>query len=146
VAEELRIAQPSHNVEIKIDKNLRVQGDGNMLRIALRKLLDNAWKYTASQLHPKIQFLIEKGYPSMTFSLRDNGEGFAPQYASKLFGEFASLPRGKEFPGVGLGLATVKRIIQRHSGRVWAQSELNQGAVFYFTIPTVKASGVAPFC
>ena len=110
-------------------------GDPQLLRIVLENLLSNAWKFSAPSACARIEFdsaLQADG--SVAFFVRDNGVGFDTNYAGKLFAPFQRLHSEKEFAGTGIGLATVQRIIHRHFGRVWAQSEVGKGASFYFTI------------
>ena len=112
-----------------------VRGDPNLLQIALGNLLDNAWKFTGAAAHPRIEFgaAVEGGETACW--IRDNGVGFDMAYAGKLFGAFQRLHTTEEFPGTGIGLATVKRIISRHGGRVWAEGKTGEGATFHFTLP-----------
>jgi light-regulated signal transduction histidine kinase (bacteriophytochrome) len=100
----------------------------------LDNLLRNAWKFTRNQPHARIEFGFA-AEPEPAFFVRDNGVGFNLAHASKLFGVFQRLHSSSEFPGTGVGLAIVQRIIQRHRGRVWAAGVVNQGATFYFTLP-----------
>lgn len=131
---ELREAQPDRAVEVVIQGDVTARGDARLLRIALENLLGNAWKFSSLNSLPKIEFgsLAEKN-PSVYF-VRDNGVGFDMAYAEKLFIPFQRLHSAQEFPGTGVGLATVWRIIARHKGRIWAESEPGRGAIFYFTL------------
>jgi light-regulated signal transduction histidine kinase (bacteriophytochrome) len=106
------------------------------LRIAVTNLLDNAWKFTGRIADPRIEFGTAIMDGENVYYIRDNGAGFDMAYADKLFGAFQRLHSTDEFPGTGIGLATVKRIINRHGGRVWAESEMQKGATFYFTLPS----------
>jgi len=105
------------------------------LHIVLENLLGNAWKFTSRRAHAHIEFGVEP-HPDgkTTYFVRDDGAGFDMDYAAKLFNPFERLHNEKEFPGIGIGLATVQRIIQRQGGRVWAKGEVGKGATFYFTI------------
>lgn len=136
VLEELAKAAPRREVEVSVAPGLRAEGDERLLRLALTNLLDNAWKFTAKTPGARVEFssfLQPEGLPA--FYVRDNGAGFDPAYAHKLFGAFQRLHAEGEFPGTGVGLATVQRVVHRHGGRVWAESAPGKGATFYFTIP-----------
>ncbi len=134
VVSDLAQRHPDRAVEVDIAENLEVVGDAKLLRIAIENLLGNAWKFTAKRKHAKVRFhsFIE-GHETV-FCVEDNGAGFDMRYADKLFGAFQRLHTDRDFEGTGIGLATVARIIQRHAGRVWATSEPDQGAKFYFTL------------
>lgn len=135
IVEELKASDRQRQVEVKITPGLRAKGDPRLLRIVLNNLLNNAWKYTSKQKQAKIEFkAIPHSSRKQTFLVRDNGSGFASNYKDKLFIPFQRLHLEKEFPGMGIGLATVQRIIYRHGGKVWAEGELNQGATFYFSL------------
>ena len=105
-----------------------------MLRVALENLLSNAWKFTSSQDRARIEFGVEKFEGENVYFVRDDGVGFDMTCADKLFGAFQRLHGTTEFPGSGIGLATVQRIIHRHEGRIWAKSEVGKGSTFYFTL------------
>ena len=117
-----------------VQNNVKVFGDERLLRIALENLLGNAWKFTSKTENPRISFKVAKNNGHSTYCISDNGAGFDMKYADKLFGAFQRLHSTKEFEGTGIGLATVQRIINRHGGRIWAESEVGKGAAFYFTI------------
>ena len=135
IVEELRLSNPERQVEITIAPNLRTQGDPQLLRIALSNLFNNAWKYTSKRSQAEIEFgSLSNVQQPQTYYLRDNGAGFDIQYADKLFTAFQRLHTEEEFPGTGIGLATVQRIIYRHGGRVWAQGECDRGATIYFSL------------
>ena len=135
IVEELKVHEPERQVEVKITPKLSTKGDPRLLRIVLNNLLNNAWKYTSKQEQTKIEFnTISHSKGKQVFFVRDNGAGFASSYKDKLFIPFQRLHLDKEFPGMGIGLATVQRIIYRHGGKVWAEGELNQGATFYFSL------------
>jgi light-regulated signal transduction histidine kinase (bacteriophytochrome) len=135
VARELRSAGPGRKVEFVVEPHLIVPADDQLMRIVLVNLLGNAWKFTSKQSAARIEFgrTTHEGAP--VYFVRDNGVGFDMAYAQRLFGAFQRFHSVKEFPGTGVGLATVQRIIQRHGGQVWAESVPGQGATFYFTLP-----------
>jgi light-regulated signal transduction histidine kinase (bacteriophytochrome) len=109
-----------------------VLGDVRLLRIALENLLGNAWKFTSQREDAAIE--VGRLPDSRVFYVRDNGVGFDMAYVDKLFGAFQRLHTEAEFPGTGIGLATVRRIVTRHQGRVWGESELGKGTTFYFAL------------
>ncbi|HEX4629215.1 MAG TPA: ATP-binding protein [Gemmatimonadales bacterium] len=131
---ELERAAPDRRVDVTIADGLKTSGDSRLLRVALDNLLRNSWKYTAKQAHPRIEFGALEENGTRTFMVRDNGAGFDMQYADKLFGVFQRLHSAAEFEGTGVGLATVRRIITRHGGRIWAEGAIDRGATFYFTL------------
>ncbi len=134
IAADLKASQPDQNVEFVIEDGVVVNGDARLLRIMLKNLLSNAWKFTGNHPHPVIQFGITQYEEKRTCFVRDNGAGFKMKYANKLFSPFQRLHTQAEFPGTGIGLAIVYRIVQRHGGRVWAEGEEGKGATFYFTV------------
>lgn len=134
VAEGLRQSQPRRDVEIVIAPQLRGEGDPRLMRVVLENLLGNSWKFTSKKPHARIEFGKTNNNGSSAFYVRDNGAGFDPAYSARLFGAFQRLHGITEFPGSGVGLATVQRIIHRHGGRVWAESTVGEGATFYFTL------------
>ncbi len=136
----LRAAQPERDVEFEAAPGLRATGDSRMLRLVLENLLGNAWKYTSRQPRARIGFGMENGAGCPVFFVRDDGAGFDMAYADKLFGAFQRLHSASEFPGSGIGLATVARIVQRHGGRAWAEGAPGRGATFFFTL----GMGAAP--
>lgn len=121
-------------VEFIVQDGLEVRGDEKMLRVALTNLLNNAWKFTRKQDHPRIEFGLTQHDGKPAYFVRDNGVGFDMVHADKLFGAFQRLHHLTEFEGTGVGLATVARIIHLHGGDIWAHSTLNAGAAFYFTL------------
>jgi len=132
---ELGAQSPHRSVAGTVAANMTAAGDPRLLRVVLENLLTNAWKFTSRREHA----CIEVGYTdredvATVFYVRDNGVGFDPRYADKLFGPFQRLHHVRDFPGTGIGLATVRRIVQRHGGRVWAESHVGQGACFFFTL------------
>ncbi|MBA3554776.1 MAG: response regulator [Gemmatimonadales bacterium] len=134
IAGRLREAEPAREVELKVRPGVAVTGDGQLLRIALENLLANAWKFTARRPGARIEFGQTQIGGEPTYFVRDNGAGFDMAYVERLFGPFQRLHLATEFPGSGIGLATVQRIIHRHGGRVWAEGMVGQGATFHFTI------------
>jgi PAS domain S-box-containing protein len=134
ILENLRQEHPERIVECVAAERSFADGDARLLRVALENLLGNAWKFTSKQERARIEFGIEIRGGETVYFVRDNGAGFNPRYADKLFGAFQRLHRTDEFEGTGIGLATVQRIIHRHGGRVWAESEVAKGATFYFTL------------
>jgi signal transduction histidine kinase len=134
VVADLRRQSPSREVTVTIAPDLSATGDPRLLRVALENLLDNAWKFTGRRDHATIEVGQAHDGVVPAFYVRDNGAGFDPAYADKLFGPFQRLHAASEFPGTGVGLATVQRIVRRHGGRVWAEGKPEQGACFYFTL------------
>jgi PAS domain S-box-containing protein len=135
VADELAQNQPDRNVSFAIADGIIVQGDALLLRSVLENLIGNAWKYTSRNDTATIEFgVLPQDFETSIYFIRDDGVGFDMTYSNKLFGAFQRLHNEKEFPGIGIGLATVQRIITRHNGRVWAESTLGVSTVFYFTL------------
>jgi two-component system sensor histidine kinase/response regulator len=139
ILSRLREAEPARTVHVKIRPALVVNGDGQLLRIALENLLENAWKFTSQQPDACIEFGMIHIASEPTYFVRDNGAGFDMTYVDRLFGPFQRLHGQTEFPGTGIGLATVQRIIHRHGGRVWAEGLVGQGATFYFTLGRARS-------
>jgi signal transduction histidine kinase len=132
---DLQRRPPARHVAVAITPGLAVEGDPDLLRLALDNLLDNAWKFSGRRIDATIEVgetRDEDGDPA--FFVRDNGAGFDPAYAPNLFAPFQRLHAASEFPGTGIGLATVHRIVRRHGGHVWADGEVDRGACFYFTL------------
>lgn len=123
---------PERSVSVKIFPNLRARGDARLLRVALENLLSNAWKFTSKTASASIEAGFDQEHQA--FFVRDNGVGFDMAYADKLFGAFQRLHSAEEFPGTGIGLAIVQRVIHRHGGKIWAESQPNRGAAFFFTL------------
>jgi PAS domain S-box-containing protein len=131
---DLTKAEPPRALEVQIAAGLVGRGDAHLLRVLLENLLGNAWKFTSGQTPARIEFGARREGDRLVYFVRDNGVGFDMAYAHKLFGAFQRLHAATEFPGTGIGLATVERIVHRHGGRVWAHSEVGQGAMFSFTL------------
>lgn len=134
IIEENRQQEPNRQVEVIIQPELIVEGDKRLLQAVLQNLLNNAWKFTSQHETAKIEFgsFLKDAKP--VYFVRDDGAGFEMEYVEKLFGAFQRLHAMHEFPGTGIGLATVQRIIHRHGGKVWAEGEPEKGATFYFTL------------
>ncbi len=138
IATELRNAEPDRQAEFIIQKELKASGDRRLLQVVLENLVNNAWKFTSQIPHARIEFGALKQAPNeVVYFLRDNGAGFDMVYVHKLFAAFQRLHGVADFPGNGIGLATVQRIVQRHGGRVWAEAMVGQGATFYFTLSAI---------
>ncbi|MGB3624015.1 MAG: ATP-binding protein [Ketobacter sp.] len=131
IIEELRERDPARKVTVEVQDDMLAQCDSTLMRIVLTNLIDNAWKYSHKHSAPEIAI----GKKQNAFFVRDNGAGFDMRYADKLFGAFQRLHGKDEFEGTGIGLATVARIIHRHGGDIWAESAVDHGATFYFTLP-----------
>ncbi len=140
IADELQEAEPARRVQFMIEPHLKAQGDSHLLRIAMQNLMNNAWKFTSKIPDARIEVGHSRDDGAFAFYVRDNGAGFDMAYANKLFGAFQRLHAVTEFPGTGIGLATVQRIVHKHGGRVWAESEVDQGATFYFTLQPQETS------
>ncbi len=135
IAAELKKALPHRQVTVQVEPNLRAGGDSQLLRLALGNLFDNAFKFTRLKGEATIHFGATTINGERVFFIRDNGAGFDMQFAAKLFGPFQRLHTLAEYPGTGVGLATVHRVVVRHGGRIWPQSGIGQGTTFYFTLP-----------
>ena len=136
---ELTEAEPERRVDIRVEENLVVRGDAVLLHSALQNLLGNAWKFTSRRDRASIHFGCREENGERTFYVKDNGAGFEMRYADKLFSAFQRLHRPEDFEGTGIGLATVQRIIHLHGGRIWAESRIDAGSTFFFTLPDESA-------
>ncbi len=142
VSKELQQNNPQRQVEMVVQPEVKADGDPRLFRVVLENLLSNAWKFTGRREQGRIEFGMERNRSTtedappveLVYYVRDNGAGFDPAYSEKLFGVFQRLHRIDEFPGTGIGLATVQRIIHRHGGQVWADGEVEKGATFFFTL------------
>ncbi len=131
----LRKAEPGRSAEVEIEPGLVASGDPRLLSVALVNLLGNAWKFTSKTQEARIAFGAEEREGRLTYFVRDNGAGFPVELKQKLFRPFQRLHARNEYPGSGVGLATVRRIVRRHGGEIWAEGEPGRGAAFYFTLP-----------
>ncbi len=145
VADQLRGGESQRAVEVAIEPNLMAEVDPSLARTLLQNLLENAWKFTSKTPSPRVDVgalpAAKQGQPA--FFVRDNGAGFDMRFASKLFGPFQRLHTTAEFPGTGIGLATVQRIVHRHGGHVWAEGGVGAGATFFFTLSPQSQRGAA---
>ncbi len=131
---ELRSVDPSRDVELVTAPHAKTKADPRLLRVALDNLVRNAWKFTSKKEHARIELGITTAGAQTVYFVRDNGVGFNPAFAGKLFQAFQRLHSPAEFEGTGIGLAIVARIVHRHGGRIWAESTQGEGATFYFTL------------
>jgi signal transduction histidine kinase len=134
VASELQQVAPDRKITFAITEGLTVDGDSRLLQVAIENLLSNAWKYTSGHDSARIEFGFQQANGRSAYYIRDDGAGFDPRYSERLFGAFQRLHAASEFPGTGIGLATVQRIIRRHGGNIWAEGAVEKGATFYFTL------------
>jgi light-regulated signal transduction histidine kinase (bacteriophytochrome) len=134
IVHELRTVEHDRQVNVRIAPGMEAFADRRLLRVVMENLIGNAWKYTSRSSEGRIEFSYETQQGETVYSVRDNGAGFDMAYASKLFLPFQRLHKTTEFPGIGIGLATVERIIHRHQGRIWAEGTVGAGAVFNFTL------------
>jgi light-regulated signal transduction histidine kinase (bacteriophytochrome) len=130
--------EPTRDIDITIKDTPRVMGDATLLQAVLENLFSNTWKFTKNTNNPCIEFGCLQKDGEDVYYVRDNGIGFDMKYSNKLFGTFNRLHKQEDYEGTGIGLATVKRIIKRHGGKVWADSKVGNGATFYFTLSTIK--------
>jgi light-regulated signal transduction histidine kinase (bacteriophytochrome) len=134
IAARLQETEPGRQVDFNIQAGLSARGDASLLEAVLSNLLGNAFKFTSQRAQARIEFGQTETHSQRVFFVRDNGAGFDMAYAEKLFGAFQRLHKASEFPGTGVGLAIVQRVIHRHGGRVWVEAVVNDGATFYFTL------------
>jgi len=134
IAEELQETQPERQDTFVIAPGQTTSGDSQLLRLLMENLISNAWKYTGHHPQARIEFGVTQVDGKKAFFVRDDGAGFDMAYVDKLFGVFQRLHAQEEFPGTGIGLATVQRIAHRHGGQVWAEGKVEEGATFYFTL------------
>ena len=136
IVQDMRQKDPTRSVEVVIQPNMTVHGDRRLIGDLFQNLIGNAWKFTSKTSEARIEIGQSSGGSLATLYIRDNGAGFDMTYEQKLFKPFQRLHGSADFDGSGVGLATVARIIDRHGGRIWAEGKPNEGAVFYFTLPT----------
>jgi PAS domain S-box-containing protein len=134
IVADLRKTQPERQVEFRIEEGLEATGDLRLMRLVYENLLGNAWKFTSKRQSSRIEVGRTNSNGTSAYFVRDNGAGFDQAYAGKLFGAFQRLHAMTEFPGTGVGLATVQRIVHRHGGKIWAEGAVDKGAAFYFTL------------
>lgn len=134
VASHLKQAEPERRVDFAIMEDVYAWGEERLLQVVMENLLGNAWKYTAKHEQARIEFGVTGGNGERVYFVKDDGAGFDMAYVDKLFAPFSRLHASSEFEGIGIGLATVQRIIHRHNGRIWAEGALERGATFYFTL------------
>jgi signal transduction histidine kinase len=140
IVAQLYAADEHRKVDIRIAEGVEAEVDRGLIRIVLENLLSNAWKYTSRIANAQIEFrTVAQPDGSTAFCIRDNGAGFDQANAEMLFQPFRRLHTQEEFPGSGIGLTTVQRIIHRHRGKIWAESEVNKGAAFYFTLGAAQS-------
>jgi light-regulated signal transduction histidine kinase (bacteriophytochrome) len=146
ISAELHDREPGRTVRFAIGDSVRVTADRSLIRTVLQNLVENAWKFTARRVDATIEFGITAaggtgaGGTEACYYVRDNGAGFDPAFAGKLFQPFQRLHAVAEFAGTGIGLASVQRIVERHGGRVWAEGAVGHGATFYFTLNATQAT------
>jgi len=138
IAADLHRREPQREVEFVIADSPPVDGDARLLRIVMENLLGNAWKYTSAHATGRIEFGCYEDGDSIVYFVRDDGAGFNQRDSGRLFKPFQRLHSRADFPGTGIGLATVQRIVNRHGGEIWAEAEVERGATFYFTIASEK--------
>ena len=125
------------NITFQFQEGVRVDADADLMDLLMEELLDNACKFSMHRTDPYVSFGLVEDASVPTFYVRDNGVGFDPDYSGKLFNPFQRLHSADEFPGIGIGLAVAYAIVRRHGGRIWAESNINEGATFYFTLQRV---------
>jgi light-regulated signal transduction histidine kinase (bacteriophytochrome) len=136
----LKSENGTREVRFLVRRGARAIADEGLMQVVLANLLENAWKYTSRANVAEIEFGFTEDPAGAVYFVRDNGAGFNPRFADRLFRPFQRLHSQSEFPGTGVGLATAQRIIARHGGKIWAESKVDSGAVFYFTLPYEAAN------
>jgi len=142
VAAGLQQAAPERHVRIAIEDDIVANADQRLLLVVLENLLGNAWKFTANVAEARIEVGAAQREGILSYFVRDNGAGFDMAYAQKLFTPFQRLHSETKFPGTGIGLATVHRIVERHGGRIWGEGVIDRGATFSWTLPEIPAGGL----
>ncbi|HEY6008376.1 MAG TPA: PAS domain S-box protein [Geobacteraceae bacterium] len=141
VGAETQLANAGHLVEFVVAPGVWAEGDPQLLRVVFENFLGNAWKYTRNTPQPRVEFGVEGRRGERVYFIRDNGAGFDMEKADRLFKPFQRLHAASEYPGYGIGLATVQRVIERHGGQVWGEGTVGAGATFFFTLSAVAAAG-----
>jgi light-regulated signal transduction histidine kinase (bacteriophytochrome) len=141
IISELHQNEPGREIDVIIQPNLQVHGDQRLIHDLLRNLIANAWKFTSKKQRARIEIGLAAPGTLATLFIRDNGAGFDLAHAKRLFKPFVRLHTAADYEGSGLGLATVARIVERHGGKIWAEATVNEGATFYFTLPTTPMTG-----
>jgi light-regulated signal transduction histidine kinase (bacteriophytochrome) len=134
IVQELRSSGSDGKVQVEVAKGIKASGDRRLVRILLANLLNNAWKFSGTKTAPRVMVGTEMVDGESRIFVMDNGVGFDMIYAHRLFGAFQRLHSQSEFPGAGIGLATARRIVNRHGGRIWAEGAVGEGARFYFAL------------
>lgn len=135
ISQKLAHMNPDRNIEIEIEDDVNVIADRGSMIVLLDNLLHNAWKYSGNEKEAKVRFGKLNSDSGSGFYVKDNGAGFDMNDVNKLFEVFKRLHKDSEFPGTGIGLATVSRIVDKHNGQIWADSEVNKGATFFVNLP-----------
>jgi signal transduction histidine kinase len=141
IIDDLNQQYPRHRVECRIEPQLSVNADPRLMKSLLYNLLGNAWKYTSRTEHPRVELVHADARDTTVFSVRDNGAGFDMAGAERIFEPFHRLHSASEFPGIGIGLATVARIVQRYAGKITVESVAGKGTTFRFTLPAAALAG-----
>jgi light-regulated signal transduction histidine kinase (bacteriophytochrome) len=134
IVSRLQVSEPGRKTAFVITPNLVADADRGLLGVVLENLLGNAWKFTSKRPNAQIELGVQHHASQTIYFVRDNGAGFDMKFADRLFGAFQRLHHESDFPGTGIGLATVQQIIHRHGGRIWAESAPGQGTTFYFVL------------
>ena len=144
IGQRLHESDPARDVEFVVQEGMTAQGDANLLAVVVENLLGNAWKFTSKRPSARIEIGVTAKDGRPAYFVRDDGAGFDMGHATKLFGAFQRLHADSDFPGTGIGLATVHRIVRKHGGQIWAESEVGRGATFFFTLDPSPAAPGAP--